>query len=96
MGFADRYDLSNRIQMSDAGMEVRSIRNEVGTEAKLEVGSKTKDIWRSPLDDMPTPEKQSREKTGDQMRLENLIKPYTAIRLQRNPRTTTTGEFWSR
>lgn len=59
MGFADRYAMGNDIRASDAGRKATR-----GGGAGGQAGRDKADLWRSPLDDVPKPEKVNREMTG--------------------------------
>ena len=79
--------MGNDIRVSDAGMQVRGVRG-CGTTAAEMNGRAKVDLWKSPLDDVPKAERVNRELSGDQMRLKNLLKPYSDYRLGKNSHTT--------
>ena len=77
MDFADRKFLCDSINVSDAGMQVRKSMALGKNVAKADPSSS--DPWRSPLDDIQTPVKTKRELSGDQLRLKNLLRPYSHL-----------------
>ena len=82
MSFEDRYALSHQINLSDACMAVRSVRSQVGGGSAVSIDTERMktDLWRSPLDDVPvTTKKVAGIIDGEQMRLRNLMKPYTSL-----------------
>ena len=94
MSFEDRWALSHQINLSDAGMAVRSVRSQVGGGDAISIDTeRTKtDLWRSPLDDVPVVTKKvAGTINGEQIRLSNLMKPYTS--LNRDHSTTEKHKF---
>jgi len=109
MNYANRYAMGSSVRVSDAGMEVREVREQAARESSRrelslsemvrashdEKGEKPTDLWRSPLDNVQTKIQPTTQMDAGQMRLQNLMRPYTTYRLERNPRLTTAGYFYA-